>query len=189
MSRKAWCTIACRTCLPPARGNALDARKQHSAAAVVLLQAPGADLDCEPPRDRRHRREYRQAAVGLSDGIERDEGRAAGERRVEQLRFWSELLEAEQRLAPARQPVFGHLQLLDLDDQLAVPGIADPGTGVLIVPIEKTRPDSRAGSHHQFVARVHERAHARGRQRDAELAVLDLSRQADTHSETSCGPR
>ena len=39
------------------------------------------------------------------------------------------------------------------------------------------------------VARARELGGARGRQRGAELAVLDLARQADTHSEMSSGPR
>jgi len=60
--------IACRHALQPG--------KQDAAAAVLLLQAPCAGLHREPAGDRRHRREDRQAAAGLADRFEGDEGRA-----------------------------------------------------------------------------------------------------------------
>src|SRR5207237_10590641 len=97
-----------------AGGHALEAGKQHAAAAVLLLQAPGARLDGEAPGDRRHRREDRQAAILLADGLEGDESRAAGEPRLEERRLGREMLEAENRLPGAPLRVIRGLQLIHL---------------------------------------------------------------------------
>src|SRR5205085_10469890 len=168
-----------------AGGHALEAGKQDAAAAVLLLQAPGAHLHGEAAGDRRHRREDRQAAIALTDGLEGDEGGTGGECCVEQLRIGREVLEAEYRLARPRSCVLGRLQLLHLDQQLALPRIADcrAGTRVLLV----AEADAEAGA--RLDDDVRELRDGGGRERNAELAVFYFARYADAHSEMSAGPR
>src|SRR5256885_1431617 len=116
--------------MPPWPGGpAAEAERAPPGAAVLLLRAPGARLHREAPGDRRHRREDRQAPILLADGLEGDEPRAARERRVEERRLGREMLEAENRLVPARLAVFRRLQLLHLHDELAVPCLAKRRAG------------------------------------------------------------
>ena len=62
-----------------ARQHAGNAAEQHAAAAIGLLQRRRAGLDRQAAGDFRHRREQRQAAAIVGDGLVGDGGDAGGE--------------------------------------------------------------------------------------------------------------
>jgi hypothetical protein len=166
--------------------HALQPGKQDTAAAVLLLQAPCAGLHREPAGDGRHRREDRQAAAGLADRFEGDEGRARGERGVEQPGMRREVLKSEEGLPATGAPVLRFLELLDLDHQLAFPRSAQfraPGDVILVREADRL---ARPGFDDDLAIK---RTRSGRRERDAEFAVLYFARNADTHSETRSGPR
>ena len=140
--------------------NAFDAGQQHAAAAVVLLQAPGADLHREAPGDLRHGPQDRQAAVGLADGLEGDVGRARRERGLEQRGIRGEMLETEYGLAAARPALLGRLQLLHLDHQRRRPWIFQPRAGAHVVFVGEPGAATRARVYGHRVAGPHQRADA-----------------------------
>src|SRR6185503_19083103 len=129
--------------------------------------------------------EDRRLAALPADGVVGDERGAGRERGVQQGAVGGELVEGEHRLAASRLAVFGGLQLLHLDDQLAVPGVAQPRSGLRIGIVIET--DAGAGA--RLDDDTGKRSDRRRRQRDARLAVLYLAGYADTHSRTSAGPR
>ena len=82
--------------------------------------------------------------------------------------------------------ILGFLQLLDLDDQLAFPGIAERCAGLRGTrSSEKPTPAPAPGS----TTTPWQASDSRRGQRDAVLAVLYFPRYADTHSPTRPGPR
>src|SRR5712691_2496280 len=170
--------LACRYALQPG--------KQDTAAAVLLLQAPCAGLHREPAGDGRHRREDRQAAAGLADRFEGNEGRARGEGGVEQPGMRREVLNAEDGLPATGAPVLGFLELLDLDHQLAFPRSAQFRATSEVILVREAGTLARPGFDDDLAV---QRTHSRRRERDAEFAVLYFARNADTHSGTSSGPR
>src|SRR6267143_1079362 len=170
--------LACRHALQPG--------KQDTAAAVLLLQAPCAGLHRQPAGDGRHRREDRQAAAGLADRFEGNEGRARGEGGVEQPGMRREVLKAEHGLPAAGAPVLGFLKLLYLDHQLALPRSAQFRAQSDVIVVREAGSFARSGFDHDL---AFERSRSGRRERDAEFAVLYFARNADTHSETRSGPR
>jgi len=75
----------------------------------------------EPAGDGRHRREDRQAAAGLADRFEGNEGRARGEGGVEQPGMRREVLKSEEGLPRREAPYSGSWSSLTLTNQLAFP--------------------------------------------------------------------
>ena len=99
----------------------------------------------------------------------------------------AEVLEAENRL-PLRGSGTPFLELLDLDDKLTVPRIALALLLLQEILRRKTRRQGPFRLHDDLVTCPNQFADARGRQRDANSPSL-ISSAADTHSETSSGPR
>src|SRR5438309_1861005 len=178
--------VACAEDQHSARRHALQPGKQDTAAAVLLLQAPCAGLHREAAGDGRHRREDRQAAAGLADRFEGNEGRARGEGGVEQARMRREVLEAEHGLPATGAPVLGFLKLLYLDHQLALPRSAQLRAPSDVIVVREAGSIARSGLDHDLAFK---RSRSGRRERNAELAVLYFARNADTHSATSPGPR
>ena len=90
-----------------ARPHAGRAGEQHAAAAVLRLQAPGADLDREATRDLAHRRQQRQRAVVELERLVGERVDAARAQHVGQRRVGREMQVGEQdQAAPqvARTP-------------------------------------------------------------------------------------
>src|SRR5207302_8858267 len=169
-----------------ARRHALQPGKEDTAAAVVLLQAPCAGLHREPAGDGRHRREDRQAAARLADRFEGNEGRARGEGGVEQPGMRREVLKTEDGLPATGTPVFGLLELLDLDHQLAFPRRAEFRAPGDVIVVREAGSFARPGLDDDLALK---RPGSGRRERDAEFAVLYFARNADTHSQTRSGPR
>lgn len=96
-----------------------------------------------------------------------------------------EVLKAEDDLAGSRPAEFRLLQLLDLDHQLALPRIAERCACGGVFMVGETCAEARAG----FDDDRGKTADRGRRERHAALAVLYLPRNADTHSDTSPGPR
>src|SRR5439155_18403065 len=178
--------VACAEDQHSARRHALQPRKQDTAAAVLLLQAPCAGLHREAAGDGRHRREDRQAAAGLADRFEGNGSRARGEGGVEQPGMRSEVLKAEHGLPATGAPVLGFLKLLYLDHQLALPRSAQLRAPSDVIVVREAGSFARPGLDHDLAFK---RSRSGRRERNAELAVLYFARNADTHSATSAGPR
>jgi hypothetical protein len=73
------------------------------------------------------------------------------------------------------------LGLLHLDDELRLPGVADPRAGFLVNGVRGA--DSRAGAffHDDLMAMRYQLTHRRRGEADAVLVRLDLCRDADDH--------
>src|SRR5256712_2568129 len=178
--------VACAEDQHSARRHALQPRKQDTAAADLLLQAPCAGLHREAAGDGRHRREDRQAAAGLAGRFEGNEGRAPGGGGGAQARRRRAALEAEDGLPAAGAPILGFLKLLYLDYQLALPRSAQFRAPSEVFVVREAGSFARAGFDDDL---AFERTRSGRRERNAEFAVLYFARNADTHAATRPGPR
>ena len=168
------------------RRHARHAAEQHAAPALRLLQRMRPDLRREAPRDLRHRRQQRQAAIGAGHRLIGDAGRARGHEVARLLEIGREMQVGEQDL-PALQPLALFRQrLLDLHDHLGLredigPGRDDLGAGADIFLIR--RPGADAGrSLDDHLMSVMDEFGDRGRgHADPEFVVLDFLGNADEH--------
>ena len=84
------------------RRDAGHAAQQHARAALLLLEAMGADLDRHAAGDLAHRRQQRQAAARIGDGLVGDAGRARAQQALGLLLVGGEMEIGEQDLALAQ---------------------------------------------------------------------------------------
>ena len=183
---------ACRPTTPPpitgdlARQHARHAAEQHAAAAIGLLQRGRAGLDRQAAGDFRHRRQQRQAAAVVGDGLVGDRGDAGGEQALGLLRIRREVQIGVEDLAVAQLHPFAGLRLLDLDDHVRLGehllgGPGDLGAGGAIGIVVGADAGARAGLDQHLVAVRDIFAHRAGRQADAVFVVLDFLRATDAH--------
>ena len=168
------------------RRHAGDAAEQHTAPALLLLEAVGTGLDRHAARDLAHGREQRQAAARVGDGLVRDGDAAGFDQSVGLGGICREVEISEEHLVGPQHGALGRLRLFHLHDHL---GGAENlshvgrhlGAGALVVLVEE--PDLRACVlfDHDPVAVLHELAHAGGRDADAVLVDLGLLGNADEH--------
>ena len=170
-----------------ARGrNTGDAAEQLPSPAGVHLETGGAGLDRHAAGDFAHRREQRQAAARIGDGLVGDADDARVEQRLGLRRIGREMEIGEERLAGLEQLDFLRLRLLHLHDHV--------GFGEHRGSVGK---NARAGARVDRVGKIDgvrgvgfdedgvtvrgEFAHGRGRHADAVFVVLDLLGNADLH--------
>ena len=101
-----------------AAAHARHAAEQDAHAALLLFQAVRADLHRHAPGDLAHRRQQRQTAALVGDGLVSDRDRARAQQPLGQLAIGGEMQIGEQDLVLAQQRDLVGLRLLDLDDQL-----------------------------------------------------------------------
>ncbi len=86
-----------------ARRHAGHAAEQHARAALLLLQAMRADLHRHAPRDLAHRRQQRQRAARVGDGLVGDAGGARAHQPLGLRAVGGEMQIGEQHLPRAQQ--------------------------------------------------------------------------------------
>ena len=94
------------------------AAQEDAGAALHLLQIVGADLHAHPAGDLAHRREERQPAVAVGDGLVGDGDAARLHQRLGLVAVGGEVEVGEQDLVVAQRPAFLRLRLLHLHDHL-----------------------------------------------------------------------
>ena len=169
-----------------AGGHAGHAAEQQAAAAERLLEHERAGLRGDLARDLAHRREQRQAAQVILDGLVGDARRAAGDEPLRLLGVGREVQVGEEGLPFAQPGDLDRLRLLDLDDHVGLgeDGVGvgdDPGTLRLVLGVADRRALAGAVLDHDLVAVLAELAHAGGSDGDAVLVGLDLGGHADLH--------
>ena len=87
-----------------AAAHARHAAEQDALAALLLFQAMGADLHRHAPGDLAHRRQQRQTAALVGDGLVGDRDRARAQQPLGQLAIGGEVQIGEQDLVLAQQP-------------------------------------------------------------------------------------
>ena len=117
------------------RRHARHAAEQDPAAAVRLLERPGAHLRREPARDLAHRREQRQPAVGGLDRLVGDRGDPRVDERARQRLVRGDVEVREERQPLAEPRVLGRDRLLHLEQEL--------GRGPDLLDRREPRPDRR----------------------------------------------
>ena len=162
------------------------AAEQDPAPAERLLEHERARLRGDLARHLAHRREQREPAAGVLDGLVGDAGRAGVHEPLGQPGVGREVQVGEERVAGLEQRHLGRLRLLDLDDHVRR---AEHGGRVGqdlralgdVVGVGDGRALSGTGLDHDLVAVLDQLAHAGGRERDAVLVRLDLGGNADLH--------
>ena len=169
-----------------ARRHAWHTAQQNATPAIRLLQRPGPNLGCQPPRHFRHRGQQGQAATIIGDGFIGDTGDAAGQQVARLVRIGRKMQIGEQDLPVAQTLAFNGLRFLDLDDHVRrrknlfrrgddlcadsqVIGVGKSGTGAGI------------GLDHHRMAVGHRLARGIGGDADAVFLRLDLFRATDLH--------
>jgi hypothetical protein len=168
------------------RGHAGDAAEQQAHAAVVLQQGLGGREDGDPAGDFRHRRQQRQAALGVGHGLIGDGGAFRREQTPGLLGIGREVQVGEQDLVLAEHFPLDLLRLLHLHDHVVLgeDGLRigdDLRPGLLVVGVGEARAETRAGLDRDGVAVGDVFAHRRRRQADAVFVLLDFLRDADAH--------
>ncbi len=169
-----------------ARAGAGDAAEQRAVTAALAHQVVGADLRGEAAGDLGHRGEQRQAAVGQLHRLVGDAGDLVAEEGVGAGLVGGQVQVGEQRQAGAHAVVLLRDRLLDLEHHVGdAPHFVrvwdDGGAGGDVGVVGKLRADARVLLKEDLVAVVHQLAHARGRDGDAVLVVLDLAGDAYLH--------
>ena len=162
------------------------AAEQQALAAGRLAQGEGRGLDRQAPGDFAHRRQQRQAAVFVGDGLV-GHGDAAGiDEAARLLGVGRQVQIGEEDLRRAQHPPLRRLRLLDLDDHVGGGkdlgrGGDDARAGGRVGGIGGADARTRAGLHQHLVAGRGVLAHGRRRQADAVFLDLDFLGDADTH--------
>ena len=102
----------------PRRRHAGHAAEQHAAAALLLLEIMGADLDRHPPGDLAHRLQQRQRAVIGGHRLIGDAGRARRDQALGLLGIGREVEIGEEQVARLEQGDLLRLRLLHLHDHV-----------------------------------------------------------------------
>src|SRR5262249_30450682 len=165
------------------------AAEEDALAAALLLEEGRAHLHRHAPRDRRHRREERQAAVGLLDGLVGDAIDLALQHLVAELLRGREVKVGVDDLPLAHEAELVGERLLHLDDHLgALPDLVARGdhlrAGLLEFVVGDAGAEPRAHLDEHGVAAAREDADAGGDHADAVLASLDFRRNANDHAAT-----
>ena len=167
------------------RRHAGHAAEQDAAAAVRLLERPGAHLRGEPAGHLAHRREQRQLAVGRLDRLVGDRGDAGVDEGPRQRLVCGDVEVREERQALAEPAVLLGDRLLHLEQQLGrVPDVVDrrdPRSDGDVRLVGESGADTRSLLDDHLVAALDELERSGGRQRDAVLALLDLLGDSDPH--------
>ena len=161
-------------------------RRAECRAALLLLQAMGADLHRHAPGDLAHRRQERQTAALVGDGLVSDRDRARAQQPPSQLSIGGEMQIGKQDLVLAQQQNLIRLRLLHLDDHLGSPeqfGDAghDLGPGACIGRVIEPDPGAGAALDDDADARggpVRGRCRGRGRHGIREFSPLSEPRSA-----------
>ena len=168
------------------RANAGDAAHQHATSAGRTAQRDGRGLDGQAAGDFAHRREQRQTAGGIGDGLIGDRGRAGLHQPAGLLRIGREMQIGEQDLVRLEPAILDRLRLLDLDDHL---GLGEHGfrrgedarAGLLVGRVVGEDAGAGAGLHQDLVTARGQLAHRTRHEPNPELIALDLCRNADAH--------
>ena len=94
------------------------AAEQHAGTALRFLQRMRAGLDRHAAGHFRHRRQQRQAALAVGDGLVGDAGGAGGDQRLGLFRIGCKVQVGVEHLAGAQHGALVRLRLLDLDDHV-----------------------------------------------------------------------
>ena len=175
-----------------------NAAELRAPSAVESRQVIAAHGDRHVPRDSAHRRQERQPAARIFQGLV---GEGAGPLRQQGLgeapRCAREMQIGKENLV-LQIAIFGFEGFFDLENELRIPGLLDTHrarTGGEVFCIQKTRAEPRPGLHQHLMPRLHQGASARRRERHAVFLVLDLLRDPDLHaantkaSDDACLPR
>ena len=133
-----------------------------------------------------HRREQRQTAGGIGDGLIGDGGRAGIHQAAGLLRIGREMQIGEQNLVRLEPAILDRLRLLHLDDHV---GLSEHGfrrgqdarAGLLVGRVIGEDAGACAGLHQDLVAARGQLAHRTRHEPNPELIALDLCRNADAH--------
>ena len=168
------------------RGDPRDAAEQHAAAALLLFQIMGADLDRHAPRDFAHRLQQRQRARAAGDGFIGDARRARRHQPLGLGLVGGEVKVGEQDVARFEHRDLGGLGLLDLDDHVGArehrSGVGeDRGAGLFIGAVGKVDAHAGIGLDHHFMPGRDQLGHRRRGQPDAIFVILDFLGDTDAH--------
>src|SRR3954451_14904664 len=159
-----------------------DPAQQDPPAAERFLQHEGARLCRDLPRDLAHRREQREAPLGVLDGLVGDAGRTGLAESSRQIGRRGQVQVRKQGHARTKPLHLLGLRFLDPQDELGLaPDLVerdDPGALRLVVGIADRAALAGALLNQNLVAVLGELASSDGRQRDAVLVVLDLGGNA-----------
>ena len=168
------------------RSDARHATEQHATAAAGPLQRDGAHLDRHAAGDFAHRRQQRQPAAIVGDGLVGNRGAAALEQSLGLRRIGREVQVREQDLPFAQHRAFRRLRLLHLDHHVgrgkhrARVG-QHFGTRLAVAVVVATDASAGAALHQHIVAVVRGFTHRRRRHAHAVLVILDFRGHADSH--------
>ncbi len=171
-------------------GHAGHTAKQHAAAAIGLLQGPGADLRGELAGDFGHWGQQGQAAGAVGDGFIGDGGDARGEQVAGLLGVGGEVEVGEEDLVFAEHLALGGLGFLNLYDQVGpgehlFGGVQNPGSGGGVVFIGEACAEAGAGLYSDVMALRLGFAGGVGGQADAVFLGFDFLGAADLHGLSS----
>jgi hypothetical protein len=167
------------------RRHARDTAEKDAAAAVSLLERPGAHLRREPARDLAHRREEREPPVGGLDRLVRDAGHAGVEQRPRERLVGGDVEVGEEGQPLAKPRILRLDRLLHLEQELGrcpdLLDVGEPRANGRVRLVGESRADARPMFDDHVVAALDELERAGRRQGDAVLLRLDLLRHPDPH--------
>ena len=168
------------------RRHARHAAEQQALAAGRLAQRKRSRFDREPARDLAHRRQQRQAAALVGDGLVGHRRAARFEQAVRLLGVRREVQIGEEDLPLAQHLPFARLRLLDLDDHLGRGedlgrAADDARTGGHVVRIAGADAGTRPRLHDQLVAVARIFTHRHRREADTMFLDLDFLGHPDAH--------
>ena len=162
-----------------------DAAEEDPAAAVRLLERPGAHLRREPAGDLAHRREQRQAAVGGLDRLVGDPGDAGVDQRPRQRLVRGDVEIREEREPLPQAGILALDRLLHLEQELGprpdLLHVGEPGADGGVRLVGEPGAGSGVLLDEDLVPALDELERPGGRQGDTVLPRLDLFRDPDPH--------
>ncbi len=172
------------------RRDARHAAEQYASSAGLALEGVGTGLDRHPAGHLAHRRQQRQTAALVGDGLVGDGDAAGLDQTLGLGTVRGQVQVGEQDLPLAEHPDLGRLRLLDLDHEL---GPAEDRGGIrsylragrsieVVVEIDRL---PGTGLDDDLVTVGHELTNGARRQANTELVVLDLAGHTDKHLDLS----
>jgi len=174
-----------------ARRDSRDAAEQDPASAERLLEVLGARLHGEPAGDLAHRREQREPAFGVLDGLVGDRQGTGCSQGVGDAGVRREVEVREQGVVVAQEPELLALRLLDLEHQIGAPrcrSVADGRAHGAVSVVVEPRAVTGRRFDDDLMSRVYECVRAGRGERDAVLVDLYLAGHSDSHHAPSVIP-